>query len=200
MGGSAAATARRRNRYAEMLLEDKQYVHAEEQLALVLQDYETLHGPESLPFASAAENLALALKQTGKLGQAKSLLQKSAAIRRQLGRNQLALAATLRQLAEVELAIASGSAAGGGNASRPAEIAQAQLNALDAAGQAMQIAEQVYASATGVQTPTTTADSPATSSGPSLSNRVRSWLSKPTNNPLPIQLHVPTRSSSPGSG
>jgi tetratricopeptide (TPR) repeat protein len=153
---SAAACSRRRMRLAEMYIEENKFSEAEPLLKKVLTEAKM----EGLGRVPAAEKLARALKELGKYEEAEMLLEDAIERRKHhgggAGAEHPATAAALRHLAEVRLAMVVKMQ----SKSRPAEVANMQLKAIEAAEESLQIAEKACSRcAQGVASTASTASS-----------------------------------------
>jgi tetratricopeptide (TPR) repeat protein len=143
---SDAACTRRRMRLAEMYIEENNFSEAEPLLKKVL----TAAKMEGIGRVPAAEKLARALKELGKYEEAEKLLEDAIQRRKDhgggAGAEHPATAAALRHLAEVRLAMLVKMQSSG----RPAEVANMQLKAVEAAEESLKIAERALTTSIAV--------------------------------------------------
>lgn len=146
-GVNEAACAKRRNRLAQMLIDDGQAAKA---VCLLEEGLQKVAPGDGLERAIILELLARAHLKVGNAEEARRLLMESVELRRRLSSSwklpdqknmgNLAIASALCQLAESQFAFALEA-----KSARPAEVSAAQLSALEVAHEAVTTAERVYA-------------------------------------------------------
>lgn len=144
-GVNEAACSKRRNRLANMLMDDGQ---AKEAIRLLEKARLQKTEDDGLERAIVLEILARAQMKVGQTDEARRLLLESIELRRELSASwkvpdqknmgNLAIASALCQLAESQIAFAA-------TCARPAEVSAAQLSALEAAKEAVATTESIYA-------------------------------------------------------